>query len=125
MTSNAFLHYIFAITLLLSSSFAVFHGSMHLEASNIALMSSSHAMNHDHFHAEFGHDDEDELPRNGQHIESLCEVCFVLSSLTALGFGYTSLNASVVRSKVSSSALLQAQQKSLLIYFSRAPPHKA
>jgi len=127
MTSRAFYHYILAFTVLLASSFAVFHGSEHIAIGKIDSATTSFTLASSDVHSESEHHavGEPDSPGQNHSIESLCEACLVLSNLTAYSLGYTYLNASSERSKHRLFNLVHSKKQPFQTYLSRAPPSNA
>ena len=128
MTSRAFLHHILAFTVLFASSFAAFHGSEHIAIGKAdSTKVSFTTANSDHFHSESEHHDFEETgsPEKKHSIESLCEVCLILSNLTAYALGYTYLDISPEKTNHRLFNLAHSKRHSFLTYLSRAPPRNA
>lgn len=129
MTSKVFFHYILACSVLLASSFSVFHGSEHIAIAKTGSMFSQQ----DHPHAEHAsHASEKpnsrvklpEVPKNNHNVESLCEACLVFSNLLAFSLNYQQHIFLEGKFQYLPSQLSHSKSQSLSAYLSRAPPLK-
>lgn len=132
MTSRIFFHYILAFTLLLASSFAVFHSSEHIAIGKMGSVSTDQAHKHgEHVHAEsvqqnFVHQDmgAPELPTKHHSVELLCEAYILLSGLSACGLNYCNLLFLPEKTKRNAFNLVHSIYQPFQTYLSRAPPSK-
>ena len=128
MNPRAFFHYILSLTVLFASSFAVFHGSEHISIGNTdSVIASYTEVSSDYAHSESEHHNigEPYSPGNKHSTESLCDVCLVLSNLTAYGLGYTYLDVSSDKTNHSLFNLVHSKRQPFQTYLSRAPPSNA
>jgi hypothetical protein len=128
MNSRAFFHYILSISVLFASSFAVFHGNEHISIgnSNSVIASYTETISYP-THSESEHENI-EAPHSSEEkhsVESLCDVCLVLSNLTAYGLSYSYLAVSSVQSNRKLFSLVHSKRQAFQTYLSRAPPSNA
>ena len=128
MTSRAFFHYILAFTVLFASSFAVFHGSEHIAIGKTdSVVASLTEGNGNSFHSEYERHESAESDSSGinHSIESLCEACLLLSSLSAYSLGHAYSGFSPQKDKHLFFNLVHSERQAFQTYFARAPPSNA
>jgi hypothetical protein len=113
---------------LFASSFAVFHGAEHISLGKAdSVITSLITDNAGSFHSESEHHGVEESNSFGtdHSVESLCEACLLLSSLSAYTLSYFYLLFSSKKTKPKLFQVGNFERPAFQTYLSRAPPSNA